>query len=95
MSAISFNATNSSVSLRVYYAAANNMMLEKGYDGQSWYDGGFKEATVPGSDVSAIDWGNVNIRVYFQNGTQISAVSEWVWNGNWTQGVKAIPPGTS
>ena len=34
----------------------------------------------------------MNLRVYFQNGTEVSGVSEWMWNGKWAQGVKAIPP---
>lgn len=89
-----FNASKSGVSLRVYYAAANNVILEKAYDG-SWYDGGFKQSCIPGSKVAAISWGgggDLQIRVYFQNGTQDSAISEWCWSGGWVAGRAALPP---
>jgi hypothetical protein len=90
-----FNASSSGVSLRVYYAAANNIILEKGYDTGSWYDGGFKQTCIPGSKVAAISWGggsSVQIRVYFQNGTQDSAITEWCWSGGWVAGKSALPP---
>jgi hypothetical protein len=90
-----FNASSSGVSLRLYYAAANNLILEKGYDTGSWYDGSFKQACIPGSKVAAISWGGgggVQIRVYFQNGTQDSAITEWCWNGGWVAGQSALPP---
>jgi len=90
-----FNASKSGVSLRVYYAAAGDIILEKAYDG-SWYDGAFKQACIPGSKVAAISWGGgggVQIRVYFQNGTQDSAITEWCWSGGWVQGRAALPPG--
>jgi len=91
----SFAATNSSISLRLYYGAPNDRILEKGWDSSSWYDGGFNQPSIPGSEVAVITWGSgsgLNLRVYFQNGTDVTGVSEWVWNGGWTAGVAAIPP---
>ncbi|KAE8448248.1 hypothetical protein EG329_009679 [Mollisiaceae sp. DMI_Dod_QoI] len=86
-----FNASKSGVSLRVYYSGKNDVLLEKAYDG-SWYDGGFNQPCIPGSKVACIAWGSVQIRVYFQNGTDVTAVSEWCWNGGWVAGKGALPP---
>ncbi|KAF8866316.1 fungal fucose-specific lectin [Acephala macrosclerotiorum] len=86
-----FNASSSGVSLRVYYSGKNDVLLEKAYDG-SWYDGGFNQPCIPGSKVACIAWGSVQIRVYFQNGTHVTAVSEWCWNGGWVAGNGALPP---
>lgn len=96
LSAVSFNATHSSISLRVYYATAS-AILEKAFDASgSWYDGNFKQDTIPGSDSAVIDWGSgssLEIRIYFQNGTAVTGVSEWAYTrGGWTKGVNAIPP---
>ncbi|KAL5323176.1 hypothetical protein ACEPPN_007706 [Leptodophora sp. 'Broadleaf-Isolate-01'] len=91
-----FNDTKSGISLRVYYSSPNNSILEKGFDGNGWYDGGFEQKTIPGSKVSAISWqngGEIQIRIYFQKGEHVTAVSEWVWDGaGWTAGVAALPP---
>jgi hypothetical protein len=92
LAAIFFNASSKGVSLRVYYSAANDVLLEKGYDGSGWYDGGFKQASIPGSKVAAIAWSNVQIRVYFQNGAKVTAVTEWCWSGGWVAGNPALPP---
>lgn len=81
--------------IRVYYGGANNRLLEKAHDGGNWYDGAFNQPCIPGTECAVIYWGasaDLNLRVYFQNGTEVSGVSEWVWNGKWGQGVKAIPP---
>lgn len=91
----SFNASSSGISLRVYYGTASNHILEKGWDNNGWYDGGFKQPCIPGSECAVINWGSgggLNLRVYFQNGTDVTGVSEWVWSGSWTKGVAAIPP---
>jgi hypothetical protein len=87
----SFNASSSGVSLRVYYSGPSNVLLEKAYDG-SWYDGGFKISSIPGSQVAVISWPGPQIRVYFQNGTLVTAVTEWVWSGGWMAGQNALPP---
>ncbi|KAH7382974.1 fucose-specific lectin [Cadophora sp. MPI-SDFR-AT-0126] len=92
----SFNDTKSGVSLRLYYSSPHNRILEKGFDGDAWYDGGFEEPTIPGSKISAISWqngGEIQIRIYFQKGEHVTAVSEWAWDGaGWTPGVAALPP---
>jgi len=82
----------SSLGIRVYYAAPGNVMKEKGLDGSGgWYDGGFSQPAIPASNVCAIPL-NV-LRVYLQNGTQDSAVTEIAWiNGRWVIGNPALPP---
>jgi len=87
-----FNATSSGVSLRVYYTASNDRLLEKAWDGNGWYDGGFSVTSIPASYVAAISWDSVQIRVYFQKGVKVTAVSEQAWVGNWTPGQQALPP---
>ncbi|KAG9240523.1 fucose-specific lectin [Calycina marina] len=80
-----FNDTKSGISLRLYYSSPHNSILEKGYDGDGWYDGRFEEPTIPG--------GKIQIRIYFQKGEHVTAISEWVWDGaEWSSGVAALPP---
>jgi len=88
----SWGDSGSSLGIRVYYAAPGDVIKEKGWDGNSgWYDGGFSQASIPGSNVCAIPL-NV-LRVYLQNGTQDSAVTEIAWiNGGWVVGNPALPP---
>ncbi|KAH6661856.1 fucose-specific lectin [Halenospora varia] len=86
-----FNASKSGVSLRVYYSGKGDVLLEKAYDG-SWYDGGFNQPCIAGSKVTCVSWGSVQIRVYFQNGTDVTAVSEWMWDGKWVAGNQALHP---
>ena len=96
IAATSFNATSSSVSIRVYYAGPNDRLLEKAWDGQRWQDGGFNERSIPGTHVAVINWGSgsqLNLRVYFQKGQFVSGVSEWAYSGGgWGAGRNAIPP---
>jgi hypothetical protein len=95
LSVTDFNASSSGVSLRVYYGTADNKILEKAWDG-SWTSGGFSQPSIPGSESAVITWGSgggLQLRVYFQNGTHVTGVSEWCWGtGGWTKGVAAIPP---
>ncbi|OBT90746.1 hypothetical protein VE02_00672 [Pseudogymnoascus sp. 03VT05] len=92
--AVTSYPSSSGISLRVYHAAAGNTLLERAYDGDGWYAGGFVQRTVPGTQAAVISWTTegTQLRVYFQNGTQVSGVSEWVWSGGWVRGVEAIPP---
>ncbi|KAI9768932.1 MAG: hypothetical protein M1840_004528 [Geoglossum simile] len=93
LAVISFNATSNGISLRVYHSTANNHIREKGWDNSGWYDGGFDVSSISGSTVAAICWDHVKIRVYFQNGTHVTGVTEWMWNGGgWSQGQAAISP---
>ncbi|KAH7369680.1 fucose-specific lectin [Rhexocercosporidium sp. MPI-PUGE-AT-0058] len=91
-----FNDTKSGISLRLYYSSPHNTLLEKGFDGNGWYDGGFEQKTIPGSKISVISWqkgSEIQIRIYFQKGKHVTAVTEWVWDGAaWTAGVPALPP---
>jgi Fungal fucose-specific lectin len=94
----SFNAGPTSISLRVYYSTTgdnDNLLKEKAYDNGPWYDGGFVQHCIPGSKGTVIQWGSgsgLNLRVYFQNGTKVTGVSEWMWIGKWVKGQDAIPP---
>jgi hypothetical protein len=84
-----------SISLRVYYGTADNRIQEKGYDSNEWYDGGFNERCIPGSEVAVIHWGSggdLNLRVYYQLGELVTGVTELMWNGGWRVGKAAIPP---
>jgi len=95
IAATSFNASSNGVSLRVYYGTGGDRILEKGYDSSNWYDGGFSVNSIPGSEVAVINWGGgsgINLRVYFQKGTKVTGVTEWMWNGGWSQGAAGIPP---
>ncbi|KFZ08258.1 hypothetical protein V501_06037 [Pseudogymnoascus sp. VKM F-4519 (FW-2642)] len=96
IAATSYPASASAISLRVYHAAADNTLVERAYDGDGWYAGAFVQKTVPGTQVAVIEWTTqgTQLRVYFQNGTQVSGVSEWVWSGGWVKGAAAIPPAT-
>lgn len=88
--------------IRVYYTSANDVILEKANDG-SWYDGAFKQSSIPGSRIGSLSWfdsGNKapEIRVYFQAGVQVSAITEWKYQGGpgqWKFGHEpALPPAT-
>ncbi|OBT52371.1 hypothetical protein VE04_07737 [Pseudogymnoascus sp. 24MN13] len=94
IAATSYPASASAISLRVYHAAADNTLVERAYDGDGWYAGAFVQKTVPGTQAAVIEWTTqgTQLRVYFQNGTQVSGVSEWVWSGGWVKGAAAIPP---
>ncbi|GJN74592.1 hypothetical protein PCL_05101 [Purpureocillium lilacinum] len=81
-----------SLGIRVYYGTVSNVIKEKGWDGSSggWYDGGFSQESVPGSRVCAIPLDI--LRVYIQNGTLSTAVTEFAWEGKWVVGKDALPP---
>ncbi|KAL5323177.1 hypothetical protein ACEPPN_007707 [Leptodophora sp. 'Broadleaf-Isolate-01'] len=90
---------SSGTGIRVYYTGANDLILEKANDG-AWYDGAFRQLSVPGSRVGSLSWYASStkapeIRVYFQGGEQVTAVTEWKWQGGlgaWNIGHKALPP---
>lgn len=98
LSATSFNASSSGIALRVYYSTTSNgnQVLEKAWDGNGWYDGAFVAPSIAGTDSAVISWASGNslqLRVYLQNGTDVTAVSEWVWSGGkWSPGDAGIPP---
>lgn len=52
------------------------------------------QRSIPGTQAAVIAWTEegTQLRVYFQNGTQVSGVSEWVWSNGWVKGAAAIPP---
>jgi hypothetical protein len=76
--------------IRLYYSAPSNIIKEKAWDGNGWYDGGFSQPSIPASNVAALPL--PVLRVYLQNGTQGTAVTEFAWNGGWVVGHTALPP---
>ncbi|EKD14984.1 uncharacterized protein L3040_003819 [Drepanopeziza brunnea f. sp. 'multigermtubi'] len=88
--------SSSGTGIRVYYTGPDDTILEKCNDG-SWYDGAFNQESIPGSQVGCLSWYAASskapeIRVYFQNGIQVTAVSEWKWQDGWNAGITALPP---
>ncbi|KAJ5826050.1 hypothetical protein N7474_003188 [Penicillium riverlandense] len=83
------------VGIRLFYATSNRL-LEMTFDGKRWNDGNFHVNCIPGTEMSCLSWGggnNINMRVYFQKGEQITGISEWVWNkGTWNPERLALPP---
>ena len=80
-----------SLGIRLYYGAPGNVIKEKAWDGSGgWYDGGFQQACIPASNVAAIPLDV--LRVYIQNGTKDTAVTEYMWSGGWSVGQAALPP---
>ncbi|KAK5658021.1 hypothetical protein OQA88_2575 [Cercophora sp. LCS_1] len=75
--------------IRLYYGAPNNVIKETCSDGNGWYDGDFIQNSIPASNVAALD----GQRVYLQNGTGYTAVTEYVWGSRgWQLGKAALPP---
>ncbi|OBT70265.1 hypothetical protein VE03_00307 [Pseudogymnoascus sp. 23342-1-I1] len=95
IAATSFPLSASKIALRVYHTAADKTLVERAYDGDGWYAGAFVQRTVEESRAAVVAWGGgggTQLRVYLQNGTQGTAVSEWVWSGAWVKGAVALPP---
>ncbi|KAL4905799.1 fucose-specific lectin [Aspergillus multicolor] len=100
------NNNNNNTELRLYYVDRNNRMKEmvqkcqnQNQDQDNWTKGQFDEHCVSGSQVAAVAWGKnnqCNIRVYFQHGRYVTAISEWMCKGQgkgrWEQGKEALPP---
>lgn len=97
---VASGSTNTGI--RVYHTGANDVILEKANDG-SWYDGAFKQASIPGSQIGSLAWYATStkapeIRVYFQSGVQVTGITEWKYQGGlgaWNIGHQpALPPAT-
>ncbi|KAH2176134.1 hypothetical protein KXW37_008917 [Aspergillus fumigatus] len=100
IAATSFGAGNSSIYMRIYFVNSDNTIWQVCWDhGKGYHDKGTITPVIQGSEVAIISWGSFanngpDLRLYFQNGTYISAVSEWVWNrAHGSQlGNSALPP---
>lgn len=81
--------------IRVFYNTSN-MMREMVYDGKSWAEGHFHADCIPGTQIACISWINgsrPDVRVYFQAGHEVSAITEYVWTqGRWSSGKLSLPP---
>nr|6TRV_AAA Chain AAA, Uncharacterized protein [Scedosporium apiospermum]6TRV_BBB Chain BBB, Uncharacterized protein [Scedosporium apiospermum] len=91
LGATSWGESGSSLGIRLYYATQDNLIKEKAWDGGGgWYDGGFQQRSIPGSRVAAIPL--PVLRVYLQNGTEVSGITEYAWNSGWVVGQAVLPP---
>ncbi|KAL2129555.1 hypothetical protein VTI74DRAFT_7620 [Chaetomium olivicolor] len=80
-----------STHIRVYYSAPDNLIKEKAWD-KDWKDGALRQPSIPASNVAAIPVKD-GLRVYIQNGTKVTAVTEFVWDGgHWKPGQPSLPP---
>ena len=87
----SWGDTGNSLGIRIYYGAPGNVIKEKGLDGTGgWYDGSFSQSSIPASNVAAIP--SDILRVYLQNGSKETALTEFAWNNGWVLGNQALPP---
>ncbi|KAL3458087.1 fungal fucose-specific lectin [Aspergillus heterothallicus] len=80
---------------QVYYADRDNRMKEVYATGNKWQVGDFDQPCVPGSRVAAVSWGSrrdCNVRVFFQGGHQVTAITEWKYHGKWEEGQRGLPP---
>ncbi|KAL2812142.1 fungal fucose-specific lectin [Aspergillus cavernicola] len=81
--------------VRLYYIDRDNRIKEMACSSDRWGHGQFDQPCVSGSQVAAVSWGNerdCNIRVYFQCGQYVTAISEWTYNRKWEEGKTALPP---
>lgn len=85
---------DSSWHIRLYYGADGSPNLIKDYvfEGTSWSYGQFQAPCIPGSQVGATCLNANDLRVYLQNGTYTTAISEWCAGDSSTPGITAIPP---
>ncbi|GIJ86422.1 hypothetical protein Asppvi_005310 [Aspergillus pseudoviridinutans] len=100
IAATSFGAGNSSIYMRIYFVNSDNTIWQVCWDhGKGYNDKRTITPVIQGSEVAIISWGSFasngpDLRLYFQNGTCVSAVSEWVWtSAHGSQlGKNALPP---
>ncbi|KAL3454847.1 fungal fucose-specific lectin [Aspergillus insuetus] len=85
---------------KVYYIDRDNQVKEVYANASDdWKQGDFNQHCVPGSQVAAVSWGprnECNIRVYFQSGHQVTAITEWKYRAGhgakWEEGQRGLPP---
>jgi len=100
IAATSFGAGDSSIYMRIYFVNSDNSIWQVCWDhGKGYHDKATITPVIQGSEVAIISWGSFasggpDLRLYFQNGTYVSAVSEWVWNSAQGSqlGKNALPP---
>ncbi|KAL2128753.1 hypothetical protein VTI74DRAFT_8688 [Chaetomium olivicolor] len=78
--------------VRLYYTAPDGCIREK-VSGGHWSDGQFVQPALPASSVAAITIGGPQLRIYLQNGTDNTAVTEFIPSGDGgVVGYQALPP---
>jgi hypothetical protein len=100
IAATSFGATGNGIFMRIYFVNFDNTIWQVCWDhGKGYWDKRTITPVIQGSEVAIISWGSFpaggpDLRLYFQNGTRVSAVSEWVWtSAHGSQlGQTALPP---
>ena len=95
MACTSYPISSNQIGIRVLCVNADHVADEK-FDGKDWQKEKIGVECVPGTEIAAISWGSgnsVQMRVYFQKGEHVSAISEWMWSqGKWSSGELALPP---
>ncbi|KAF7586025.1 hypothetical protein BBP40_009658 [Aspergillus hancockii] len=85
IAATSFGVTSNGIFLQIYFVNFDNTIWQVCWDhGKEYWDKSTITPVIQGSEVAVISWGSFptggpDLRLYFQNGTYVSAVSEWVW----------------
>ncbi|KAE8153064.1 fucose-specific lectin [Aspergillus avenaceus] len=100
IAATSFGASKDGIYLRIYFVNYDNTAWQVSWDhGKGYWDKRSITPVVPGSELAIISWGSFaqggpDLRMYLQNGTYVSAVSEWMWTSahGSAMGKDALPP---
>ncbi|RAL09113.1 fucose-specific lectin FleA [Aspergillus homomorphus CBS 101889] len=81
-------------SFRVYFIHENNHVVEMVHEGRKWQRGDFHQQCVPGSQIAALasNGKDRKIRLYFQSGKHVTAVTEWMYHREWKETKEALPP---
>jgi hypothetical protein len=88
LAAVSFDGPHG----RLFYTAPDGHIKEKASGGR-WSDGGFDQPALPASNVAVVSLGSTDLRIYLQNGTDNTAVTEFTPGGeNGLVHQAALPP---
>ncbi len=78
--------------LRLYYTAPDGHIKEK-VSGGHWSNGQFDQPALPAGNVAAVSTGVNQVKIYLQNGTDNTAVTEFVPGGEGgIVNTQALPP---
>ncbi|KAB8224567.1 fucose-specific lectin [Aspergillus novoparasiticus] len=95
IAATNFNPGKSSIYMRIYFVNSDNTIWQVCWDhGKGYHNKGTITPVIQGSEIAIISWEGPELRLYFQNGTYVSAISEWTWGtAHGSQlGRRALPP---
>ncbi|PHH81016.1 hypothetical protein CDD80_4320 [Ophiocordyceps camponoti-rufipedis] len=77
-------------SIRLLYSSSITTIKEKAFGENGWYDGGFEQDGVPGSNVAVLPM--PTMRVYLQSGAFGTGVTEYALEDKWNASQEALPP---